>query len=466
MDRTTDDRTSEFKDERTRELAQGNIPRLLMKLSIPAVIGMLIEAFYNVVDRMFIGRAQVGLAGPVGLAGLTICFPFMTIIMAFTLMLSGGGAARISLALGEGDHDTAEDIVTTGFFLSLAIGFTIMTLGLTFLEPLLRLFGADEVTMPYASAYMRIILCGAIPNLITFSLNRYIVAQGRATFAMVTIMIGCGINFVLDPLFIYAFEWGVVGAALATIIAWSITAVWVVSFFVRKKGILRLKIIGTRIRWSNIISILSIGVAPFTLQLVASMTGTILNNALRSYGGAMAISAMGAIQSVLQFFQMPLYGLNQGGQPIIGFNYGAKNYRRVREALRINLSIGAVIGLIGFTCAMSMPRTLVGIFGNDPEMLAIGTRSMRIFLIFFPLIGFFMLGANFFSVTGRPKYAMMITLSKQAMLIPGLLLLPRIFGVDGVFAAGPVADAVAITIGLTFVAREWRRLKRLELEQE
>ena len=456
------DSTKSYPDERTRELAEGNIPRLLMRLSIPSMTGMIIEAFYNVVDRMFVGRAQVGMAGPVGLAGLTICFPFMTIIMAFTLMLSGGGAARISLALGRGDQDTAENIVTTGFFLSVGIGLGISVIGLTFLEPLLLLFGADEVTLPYALSYMRIILYGAVPNLVTFSLNRYIVAQGRATFAMVTLIIGCAINFVLDPLFIYVFAWGVEGAALATIIAWTVTAVWVVSFFVRKKGVLQLKIRGTRVRRSSVAAILSIGIAPFTMQIVTSLTGTILNNALRAYGGAMAISAMGAIQSVLQFFQMPLYGVNQGGQPIIGYNYGAKNYSRVLETLRINIIIGTAVGLLGFSCAMSFPRALVGLFGNHPEMLAIGSRAMRLFMMFFPLVGFFMQGSNFFSVTGRPKYALAITLSKQIMLVPGLLLLPRLLGVDGVFTAGPVADAVAISIGMTLITREWKRLRRLE----
>jgi putative MATE family efflux protein len=449
-------------DERTKELAQGSIPRMLMRLSIPAMTGMIIEAFYNVVDRMFVGRAHVGMAGPEGLAGLTICFPFMTIVMAFTLMLSGGGAARISLALGKGETDTAEDIVTTGFFLSIVFGMGITVIGLAFLKPLLILFGADEITLPYAQAYMRIILYGTVPNLITFSMNRYIVAQGRAMFAMVTLIIGCGINFVLDPLFIYVFLWGVEGAAWATIIAWAVTAVWVVSFFLRKKGILRLRVIGVRIRWGNILSILSIGIAPFSMQIVTSLTGSILNNSLRIYGGAMAISAMGAIQSVLQFFQMPLYGLNQGSQPIVGFNYGAQNYRRVRETLRINLFVATVIGILGFTCAMSIPGSLVGIFGNDPEMLAVGSRSMRIFMALFPFIGFFILGSNFFSVTGRPQYSMLITLSKQAMLIPGLLILPRIMGIDGVFTAGPVADGVAITLGIVLVSREWKRLKSLE----
>ena len=452
-------------DERTRELAQGNIPRLLAKLSIPAMAGMIIEAIYNIVDRMFVGRAHVGMAGPEGLAGLTICFPFMMIIMAFTLMLSAGGSSRISLALGRGDKETAEKIVATGFIMSLAIGVTIMVVGLAFLEPLLRLFGADELTMPYASAYMRIVLFGAIFNVVTFSLNRYIVAQGRATFAMVTLMIGCGINFVLDPLFIYGFGWGVEGAAWATIIAWIVTAVWVVMFFVRKKGVLRLRIARDNVKAGAALSIVSIGIAPFTLQIVGSLTGSVMNNSLRAFGGAMAISAMGAIQSVLQFFQMPLYGLNHGSQPIIGFNYGAKNYARVRETLRIVLVIGTMIGTLGFAAAMGIPHLLVGIFGDNAEMLAIGTRSMRIFLMCFPVIGVLIQGSQFFSSTGRPHIAMTITLGKQAVLVTSLLLLPRALGLDGAFAAGPASDGAAITLGVLFITREWRRLKRLEATQ-
>ena len=453
-------------EERTQELAQGNIPRLLAKLSIPTMAGMVIEAFYNVVDRLFVGRATVGMAGPQGLAGLTICFPFMTLIMAFTLMLGMGGAARISLSLGSGDRDTAERVVSTGFFLSLVIGIAITLVGLAFLEPILRLFGADAVTMPYAKAYMRIVLCGTVFNIVTFALNRYIVAQGRATFAMLTLFIGCGVNFVLDPLFIFVFAWGVEGAAWATIIAWAVTAVWVVLFFLGKKSILHLKIIGARITWNGIRSIISIGFASFTMQIVTSLTGAILNNSLNRYGGAMAISAMGAIQSVLQFFQMPLYGLNHGSQPIVGYNYGAKNYTRVRETLRLALMAGFVVGLLGFTLAMCIPRALVGIFGNNPDMISIGTRAMRIFFLCFPPIVVLTAGANFFSATARPLYSLSITLSKQGMLILGLLVLPNLLGLDGVFASGPVADLTAVSIGATLLAREWKRLKKLEDDGE
>ena len=451
-------------DERTKELAQGNIPRLLARLSIPAVIGMFIEAIYNVVDRMFVGRAQVGMAGPEGLAGLTICFPLMTLIMGFTLMVGAGGGARISLALGRGDRDTAENLVTTGFFLSIIIGLVIMVIGLIFLDPILRLFGADDVILPYAREYMRIILYGSVFNILTFSMNRYIVAQGRVVFAMLTLMIGCAINFVLDPLFIFVFEWGVAGAAWATVIAWFATAVWVVSFFVRKKGILSLKIAGARLSWDNVISIASIGVAPFSMQVVTSLTGIIMNNSLRVYGGAMAISAMGAIQSVLQLFQMPLYGLNNGSQPITGFNYGAKNYTRVRETFRLSVTIGTLIGTLGFVLAMCIPHSLIGIFGSNPEMISIGARSMRIFLLFFPAIGILILGASFFSSTGRPQFAMMIMLGRQTILIFGLLLLPRLFALDGVFAAGPVADGAAVSIAAALILREWKRLKRIEAE--
>ena len=293
-------------------------------------------------------------------------------------------------------------------------------------------------------------------------MNRFIVAQGRATFAMVTLLIGCGVNFVLDPLFIYGFEWGVEGAAWATIIAWMVTAVWVLSFFVRKKGVVHLKFKGVQAKPTDALSIVSIGIAPFSLQIVGSLTSSLFNNSLRDFGGAMAISAMGAIQSVLQFFQMPLYGLNHGSQPIIGFNYGAKNYARVRATLRIVIIVGTIVGTLGFAVAMSIPRLLVGIFGSNPDLLAIGSRSMRIFLMCFPVVGILIQGSQFFSSTGRPQFAMLITLSKQAMLVPGLLLLPRVLKLDGVFAAAPVSDAIAIMIGATLIIREWRRLKRLE----
>jgi putative MATE family efflux protein len=379
-------------------------------------------------------------------------------------MLSAGGAARISMALGRGEKETAEQVVATGFIMAVIIGSFFTVFGLSFIYPILRVLGADEITMPYAEAYMRIILCGAIPNMVTFSLNRYIIAQGRALFAMVTLIISCSINFILTPLFIFAFGWGVAGAALATIIAWSVAAVWVALFFIRKKGLLQLRLRKANIRWSIVLSIISIGVAPFTLQIVNSLTSTILINSLRIYGGAMAISAMGAIQAVLQFIQMPLFGLNQGSQPIIGYNFGAKNYARVRQTLRIVLLTGTSIGIIGFSMAMLIPGVLIGLFGTNAEMLAIGERAIRIFLMFFPAVGILVCGSNFFSMTGRPQLAMTITLGRQVMLVVGLFLLPSIFGLYGVFGASPFADGFGLAIGLFLILREWKRLKKLELE--
>ena len=449
-------------DERTKQLAENNIPSLLLRLSIPATIGMFIEAFYNIVGRMFVGRADVGMAGPVGLAAITICFPFMMIMMAFTLMLGAGGAARISLALGRNDKETAEKVLATGFTMAITIGLIYTVLGQIFIDPLLRLFGADEITMPYARLYMSIILYGAIPNMLTFALNRYIMAQGRAMFALTTLIISTLVNLILTPIFIYVFHWGVAGAARATVIAWSVSAIWVVLFYVRGKGILRLRIRWSHIRMSFVLSIFSIGIAPFTLQIVNSISFTFLNNSLRIYGTAMAISAMGAIQSCLQFFQMPLFGLNQGSQPIMSFNYGAGNFERVRKTLRLVILTGTSFGILAFTLIMTMPRFFIGLFGNDPEMLAIGERSIRIFLMMIPVIGVLINGSNFFTMTGRPHKALMITLTRQIILITGLMIFPRLFNLDGVFIANPVADIIAFTIGITLITREMRRLKRLE----
>ena len=449
-------------DERTKQLEHSSIPKLLVRLSLPAMTGMMVEAMYNVVGRMFIGRAQVGMAGPAGLAGMTICFPFMMVMMAFTLLISVGGAARISMALGKGDKDAAESIVATGALLAVCFGILYMTVGLIFLDQILIFFGADYVTLPYARAYMRVILLGAVPNMFAFALNRYILAQGNAIFAMKSLLVSCGLNVILTPLFIYAFEWGVEGAAIATSISWTVKAVWVALFYVRKQGSLRLKIRGVVVRASVVLSILSIGIAPFSLQLTNSLTNSILNNALRVHGGAMAISAMGAIVSVMQFFQMPLFGLNHGNQPIVGYNYGAQNYSRVRQAFRLTLISGTAISVIGFILIMSIPHALIGLFSADPEVLDIGERSIRIFLMALPAFGIIVNGQNFFSVTGRPHIAMTITLGRQALLISGLLILPRFFALDGVFASAPFADIISFAVAAIFVAFEWRRLKRID----
>lgn len=451
--------------DRAERLGTERILPLLLQFSIPAIVGMLVQALYNVVDRIFVGNG----VGPLGLAGLSVVFPVMLVQMAFVMLVGLGATALISIRLGEGRRKEAEEILANALGLLLLIALVGMTAGILFLDPVLRLLGASEAVLPYARDYLSIILYGAVFQAVSFGLNHMIRAQGSPKIAMATMLIGAITNTILDPIFILGFGWGVKGAAMATIVAQFLSMIWVLSYFLRGKSQLRLDFTKIhKIKWSVVKQIASIGFAPFAMQLAASLQNLILNQSLVRHGGDLAISAMGIVFSVNTLFLMPIFGINQGAQPIIGYNYGAKKYERVKQSFLYAAGAATFLVILGFLATRLIPVQLVSLFGRqDAQLMDLGTRAMQRVMVLMPIIGFQIVGANFFQALGKAKYAALLSLSRQVLLlIPMLLILPRFMGLTGVFTAYPVSDAGATIVTAILIRREFAKLTPGEEAQE
>lgn len=447
--------------DHSKQLGEGSIPRLLLKFSIPAITGMLVNALYNVVDTIFVGNG----VGRLGIAGLTIGFPVMIVIMAFGMLVGIGATSLISIRLGEQKKEEAELIAGNAMTLLIVISIVISAAGLVFIEPMLRIFGASEAVLPYGRDYLSIILWGAVFQSIGFGMNNFIRAEGNPKIAMFTMLIGAILNTILDPIFIFVFGWGVKGAATATIISQAVSAGWVLYYFFGGKSLLKIHMKNLKVKAHVAAKIFAIGSAPFAMQIAASGVTTILNKSLVLYGGDVAISGMGIVNRISMMILMPLFGINQGAQPIIGYNYGAQKFDRVIQALKLAIAAATSIVLIGFIGIRLFPQQLILLFNDEPELVSFGVRALHIFLFFLPIIGFQIVSANYFQAVGKPKHAMFLSLSRQVViLIPALLILPRIYGLDGVLMAGPTADLGSSILTGTWLFMELKHLDRKHKE--
>lgn len=442
--------------DRSKELAEEKIWKLLLSFSVPAIVGMLVNALYNIVDRIFVGRG----VGRLAIAGITIGFPLMIILLAFGMLVGLGATALISIRLGEKRQEDAEHIMGNALTLLILIMLGLTVFGLIFLEPLLRIFGASAEVMPYAKGYMKIILVGAIFQGIGFGMNNIIRAEGNPRIAMLTMLIGAILNTILDPIFIFIFKWGVQGAAIATVISQAVSSIWVIAYFLKSKGTLKLRKENLPLKLDVVLSIFSIGFAPFMMQLAASAVAAILNSQLKAFGGDIAISAMGIVNSISTIILMPIFGINQGSQPIIGFNYGARQYDRVKQTFRYAAAAATVLVILWYGIVNIFPAQLVSLFAKgDADLIDISVNGLRIFFAVLPLIGFQIISANYFQAVGKPKQAAILSLLRQVLfLIPALLILPRFFDLTGVWAATPVADGLSSIVTGIWVIFEIRNL--------
>ena len=435
-------------------LKNERIGKLLLKFSIPAIIGMVVNALYNVVDRMYIGWI-----GPLAMTGIGLSLPLMTLLMGFGMLVGIGAGSRISIKLGEGHQDEAERILGNAFTLLFFIMGAVMVLGLLFKTPLLYLFGASEATIGYADEYLTIILYGAIFQGLGFGLTGVMRSEGHPTIAMMTTIGAALTNIVLDPIFIFGLDMGIAGAALATILSQFFSMMVVIYHFTKGKSRLKLHSKNLKLSKAVVISIVSIGMSPFFMQVAASVVSVIANNALKAYGGDIAIGAMTVINAIAIFFLMPIFGINQGTQPIVGYNYGAREYGRVKQALKLAITAGVTVATTGFILTQFLTEPLVRIFNSDPELIAVATKGMRIFLSMLPLVGFQIISANYFQAVGKAPKAIFLSLLRQVLvLIPLLIILPKIFGLTGVWYAGPTADFVASLLTAIFLFKELRHL--------
>lgn len=449
--------------EREKLLGEKEIPKLLLKFSIPAIVGMLVNALYNFVDMVFIGQG----VGPLGIAGVRIGFPLIVIGMAFSMLIGIGANSLISIRLGQKRKEDAELILGNAFVTMIAIGAVLTILGLVFMEPLLKLFGASQDVMPYAKGYFRIILFGVIFQMIGMGMNNFIRGEGNPKTAMLTMLIGAIINTILDPIFIFAFGWGIEGAALATILSLIISALWVLYYFFFGNSLLKIRKPNLRIRFDILKSIVAIGLAPFAMQLAASVLVIFMNQGLAQYGGDIAVSAMGIINNIASLFMMVVFGINQGAQPIIGFNYGAQKYDRVKSTLKYAIGAATVVVTIGYASINLFAPQMIGLFSSDPELIDIGSRGLRRVLMFMPIIGFQIVSSAYFQAIGKPKQSMLLSLSRQVLiLIPLVLILPKFIGLIGLFTAGPIADISSSILTAIFLFYELKNLDKKQKDEK
>lgn len=446
-------------------LGEEKISKLLLKFSIPAIVGMLVNALYNIIDRMFIGHIPE--VGNLAITGIGVTMPISTIILGFGMLVGIGTAATISIRMGENKKDEAEKILGNAFTLIIIISLAITAIGLIWGKNILSLFGASDSTLKYAQDYMQIIFIGTIFNMLSFGLNHTIRASGSPNIAMASMLIGAITNIVLDPIFIFGLGLGVQGGAIATVIAQIASAIWGISFFLRGNANLRVKVKNFKLKKQFVLSIFAIGMSPFAMQIAASVVQVISNNSLKLYGGDLAIGAMTIINSVNMIFFMPIFGLNQGVQPIVGYNYGAKKYDRVKEAIKWPQIFATIIASVGFLMVMFVPGLLVKAFNNDPNLLGITEHGMRIFLCMIPLVGSQIIRTNYFSCIGKAKKSMFLSLLRQViLLIPCLIILPKLplptggtLGLTGVWMAGPVSDFLSVIITHFIFKNEMKNLK-------
>lgn len=444
------------------DLGRDPIGKLLMRLAIPAVTAQLINALYNIVDRMYIGHIPE--VGDLALTGLGLCFPIIIFISALSSFAGMGGSARASIAMGEGDMDAANGILGNCFTLLTVLALAATGLFMAFCEPLLVMFGASANTLPYASSYLSIYLIGTISVQYALGLNFFISAQGFSKISMSTVLIGAITNIVLDPIFIFGFDMGVEGAALATILAQTISALWVLRFLTSQKSRLRIQRQHLGLNPKILLPVMAIGVSPFIMQATESLVNISLNSSLSRYGNDTYVGAMTICTSVIQVLQMPMTGLSQAAQPIIGYNYGANQLDRVRQTYSIMLKVALAISCTGFLLVQLFPTTFIMIFNNKPELVAATKWAIRIYFG-----GFFMLGLQFacqhtFVALGQAKISLVLALLRKVILLIPLVFILPLFLENQVFAiyvAAPIADILAAsTTGLVFLWQFPKILKK------
>lgn len=458
--------------EAANPLGTEKISKLLWRFSIPAIIGMVVNALYNVVDRIYIGHAP-GL-GANGLAGITIGFPIMIILLSIGILFGVGGATLFSMKLGEGKSEEAELALGNAFSLLVFSGLLFMVMGHLFLSPVLSAFGASEKVLPFAMSYMRIIFSGAVFQIVSIGLNNFLRADGQPKLAMITMFMGAGVNIILDPVFIYVFDMGMAGAAFATILSQFISMVWILSYFLSKRSHHQIQVKNMAIKAHVATRITALGMPNFLLQLGNSVLNVVLNMTLLNYGGDIAVSGMGIVNSIQTILLMPITGLVQGAQPIISFNFGAKKFKRVKETQKYAILVATIIVCLGWLATRIMPEQLVRMFNNEPELLTFGAKALQIWFLCLPVIGFQIVASNFFQATGRTRSAIFLTLTRQIiLLIPAILLFSQMWGMDGLLHAAPFADAgaglltgVFYVIGVKRLSKEESALEELNYEAE
>lgn len=437
-------------------LGTESIGKLLMQYAVPAIIAMTASSLYNMVDSIFIGHG----VGTMALSALALTFPLMNLGAAFGALVGVGAATLISVKLGQKDYDTAQRLLGNVFVLNILLGLAFTVIVFPFLNPILYFFGGSDETVEYARQFMEIILLGNVVTHLYLGLNAVLRASGHPKQAMYATIATVAINTILAPIFIFMFDWGIRGAAIATVSAQVIALLWQLKQFNNANELLHFRRGIFRLKRKIVFDSLAIGMSPFLMNLAACLIVILINQGLKKYGGDLAIGAFGIVNRLVFIVVMIVMGLNQGMQPIAGYNFGAKLYDRVNKVLKLTIIYATCVTTFGFLVGMLAPNLVVGIFTSDAELTELSATGLRITVMFFPIIGFQMVTSNFFQSIGMAGKAIFLSLTRQMLiLLPCLLILPHFFGVAGVWYSMPVSDLLASLIALVMLVYQFRKFK-------
>ena len=452
-------------NDNTKEirLNDNNVLKLLLRLAIPAIVAQFVSALYNVVDRAFVGRG----VGAEALGGVQVTFPYILISLAFVQLIAVGSATHFSINLGKDKKSRSELYMMNGLFMLVVSALFVSTVGLFLIDPILIGFGATAKNFQFAKDYLTIIIIGFVFSSISVGMNNFIRAEGNAYYAMFSIVTGAVLNILLNPLFIFGLKWGVKGVAVATIISQSCSAFLVMSYFIKNKNSLfRLRFKFSFLNVNIMKNIVTTGFSAFAFQIITSGFFIFLNNFVKNIGGNDAFISMGIIISIMYIILMPLFGINQSVNPIVGYNYGARNYKRVKKTLKYAIFMATAIVMAGYVFTFVFARQTVMLFVKDNAgVVEFATSAMRIFLFFLPLLGFQIISANFFQAIGKSKHALLLNMSRQIFIIlPAIIIIPIFtdWGIKGVLYAGPVSDLFASALTALFLSMEIKKINALD----
>ncbi len=439
------------------ELGTKNIWQLLMQYAIPSVIAMTSSSLYNITDSIFIGKG----VGSLAIAGLAITFPLMNLGAAFGAMVGVGASTLMSLRLGQKDYESAKNILGNVFILNLILGSIYMLLVLTFMDPILKFFGASPESLPYAKEYMTVITIGNIITHMYLGLNALLRATGKPRVSMFNAIFSVIINIILTALFIFVFDWGIKGAAWGTVIAQALMLMWQIRIFSDKKEFIHLERKTFRLKFDIVKNSLAIGLSPFLMNAASSLVVIVINQSLSRHGGDLAIGTFGVINRVYTLFPMIVMGLNHGMQPIAGYNFGAKQFLRVKSVLTKTILLATIVLSIGFIVGKFFPIAVSSLFTHDAKLIASSAHALSIVVTFFPLLGIQMVTANFFQSIGMPAKAIFLSLTRQVLfLLPLLIILSSNYGVDGVWYSMLSTDFLSSIVASSFLLWQIRLLKK------
>lgn len=442
-------------------LGTENVGKLLTRYALPAIVAMTASSLYNITDSVFIGHG----VGALAISGLAITFPLMNLAAAFGSLVGVGAATLMSVRLGQRDYETANKVLGNVFVLNIILGLVFTVLILSFLDPILIFFGASAGTLPYAREYMEVILLGNVVTHMYLGLNALLRSSGNPQKAMYATIFSVIINLVLNPFFIFVLGLGIKGSAMATVISQTLMLIWQIRIFSNKKNFVHLKKGVFRLDRKIVFDSMAIGLSPFLMNAASSLIVIMINQGLSRYGGDLSVGAYGIVNRVIFLFAMIVMGLNQGMQPIAGYNYGALQFKRVEEVLKKTIIMATVVMCFGFIIGQFFPHAVASLFTSDDVLINKAVNGLQIVMMFFPVVGFQMVTSNFFQSIGMAKKSIFLSLTRQLIfLLPCLIVFPQIWGVNGVWYSLPTADLASSIVAGILLTQQFRRFKRVSLD--